>query len=202
MFNLEIVEAEREAQTRQVVALLREYFLWLRRRYVAEMPILDTTGFHEALEHELADLKGRYGAPNGAILLALVDDTAAGCIMFRPLSAGICEMRRLFVHPAFKGQGVGSALVSKLAGLAIARGNDVMRLEVGPRQQEAIALFRDVGFHQVEPYCDPRYVFKDQMLFMEADARTVERESTRRGLRHQMSALASTTIEMPCAGAV
>ena len=174
MFKLQIVEAEDPALTREVRALLRDYFLWLNRRYIAEMSILDAHYDVNERESELADLRGHYGAPHGGILLALVNGVAAGCVMFRGVGEDVCEMKRLFVRPAFQGKGVARALICKLAHLAAERGYETIRLETGSRQFEAQALYRDIGFQRIAPYHEVTGWIKDNMLFFEARARKVE----------------------------
>jgi len=108
--------------------------------------------------------------------------------MFRPAAAGVCEMRRLFVRPAFHGQGVARALVCALAKSALAHGYGSIRLETGPRQFEAQALYRDIGFKRVAAYHEVSGWFADNMLFMEADAREVACE--RRTLARKPAVLA------------
>src|SRR4051812_17029387 len=62
-------------------------------------------------DHEVADLPGKYSPPSGRLLLASVDDRIAGCIAVRKLDEETCEMKRLFVRPEFRGQGIGHELV-------------------------------------------------------------------------------------------
>jgi len=172
-FEFDIVEAETVAETDQVVALLRDYKLWLNRRYVKETTILEEHFDDNEWQSELADLKGHYGAPFGAILLARANGVAAGCIMLRGIGEDIGEVKRLFVRPAYHGLGVGRALLTKLANLAWQRGYKTLRLETGPRQTEAQSLYNSTGFRRIAPYHEVNGWFQENMKFFEAPAQIV-----------------------------
>lgn len=180
MPDIAIVEAVGPEHLAQVAALLRDYLLWMRRRYAKHGQLIDNYFDHREWESELADLAGHYGAPDGAILLALVDGAAAGCVVLRGIGKDVSEMKRLFVRPAFQDLGVAHALVPRLAELALARGYKTMTLETGPCQHEAQALYRGFGFQPIAPYHAVTGWFKDRMLFFAAATRDVARHPARR----------------------
>ncbi len=180
MPDIAIVEAVEPEQRAQVAALLRDYLLWMRRRYAEHAQLIDTYFDHGEWESELADLAGHYGAPDGAILLALVDGAAAGCVMLRGIGEDASEMKRLFVRPAFQDLGVAHALIPRLAELAFARGYKTMMLETGPCQNEAHALYRGFGFRPIAPYRAVTGWFKHKMLFFAAATGDVARHPSRR----------------------
>jgi GNAT superfamily N-acetyltransferase len=177
-FEFNIVEAEAAAETGQVVALLRDYKLWLSRRYVKETMILEEHFDENEWQSELADLKGHYGAPFGAILLARANGAAAGCVMMRGIGEDVAEVKRLFVRPAYHGLGVGRALLTRLAATAMQRGYSTLRLETGPRQTEAQRLYTSAGFHRIAPYHEVTGWFEQNMQFFEAPAQIVAAANT------------------------
>ena len=101
---------------------------------------------------ELTGLPGAYAPPRGRLLLALIDDQPAGCVALRPLQNNACEMKRLFVPPAFRGQGIGRKLAEQIIAEARQIGYAVMKLDTLPRLQPATDLYTSLGFSPCRPY--------------------------------------------------
>jgi ribosomal protein S18 acetylase RimI-like enzyme len=128
---------------------------------------LDFQGFAE----ELDTLPSSYAPPKGRLLLAMLNGASAGCVALRPLEDGICEMKRLYVRPEFRGQrfggrSIGITLVIELLKEAQRMGYKKMRLDTVSSMKRANALYKALGFRQIEPYCFNPF---DDAIFMELD---------------------------------
>jgi putative acetyltransferase len=105
-------------------------------------------------DQELATLPGRYAVPAGGIWLAWMEGMPAGCVALRPLTDGNCEMKRLYVRPAYAGQGLGRALTEAALAGARDRGYKTVRLDTLESMTAANALYKKLGFHQIQSYCE------------------------------------------------
>jgi len=109
----------------------------------------------QGFDQEVAGLPGKYAAPRGRLLLAEVDGKAAGCVALREWKADICEMKRLFVRPQFRGLRIGRDLADRVIAEAREAGYTRMRLDtVASTMADAVALYRRLGFVEILPYCE------------------------------------------------
>jgi putative acetyltransferase len=123
-------------------------FLDIWREYVASPSVsLD----YQGNDAEFEALPGKYAAPSGCVLLADHDGRVDGCIAYRGVRAGLCEMKRLYVRPRARGGQLGQALVSRLIDEARTAGYQEMRLDVLEEFASARRLYKAFGFVPAEP---------------------------------------------------
>jgi len=107
-------------------------------------------------ETELAELPGEYASPRGALLMVLVDEQLAGCCALRPLDAvdypNACEMKRLYVRPGLRGNGVGRQLAEAILDSARLADYGCVLLDTLSDMESARALYQELGFEEIPPY--------------------------------------------------
>ena len=110
----------------------------------------------QGFDDEVSNLPGDYAPPQGAIALAFIGGSPAGCCAFRPLVGSdhlnACEMKRLFVRRAFRGFGLGRQLVDHILSEARMAGYTTMLLDTLTDMEAARALYQEAGFYEVAPY--------------------------------------------------
>ena len=137
-----IVEASTPGEIADMRELFAEYRGWLGED-------LSFQGFSSELD-SLAEL---YAPPGGCLLLARAPDgAAAGGVGMKELEPGICEMKRLYVRPPWRGLGLGRSLAEAAVRAGREAGYALMRLDTLTRLQEAVALYRSMGFYEIPPY--------------------------------------------------
>ena len=154
--KIEIIEPESVEQIEQTRELFREYEAWFGLKLC-----------FQNFDEEVADLPGKYAAPDGRLFLVFADEKLAGCIALRKLEDEICEMKRLFVRDEFRGLKIGVLLIEKIIEEAKKIGYKKMRLDTFPAKMgKAVSLYESYGFRQIAPYYHNPY---GETLFMELE---------------------------------
>ncbi len=140
-----LLTAQSESQLDEIRALFREY---------AQSLQVDLC--FQNFKEELRGLPGEYAAPRGCLLLATVAGVFAGCGALRPLDStdysNACEMKRLFVRPAYRGLGLGRRIAEALLDQARQAGYACVLLDTLDDMEAARALYDDLGFVDIPPY--------------------------------------------------
>jgi ribosomal protein S18 acetylase RimI-like enzyme len=138
-----VVQAESLAQIDQARELFLEY--------------AQSLGFSlcfQNFDKELAGLPGDYAPPQGRLLLAEYEGQLAACVALHKLEPDICEMKRLYLRPRFRGKGLGRALADHIIAEARQIGYQRMRLDtVEPVMKDAVEMYRRLGFKEIAAYC-------------------------------------------------
>ena len=140
--GLTLVQAECSAHVAQARELFQEY-----------AQSLGVNLCFQNFEQELAGLPGHYAPPDGRLLLAEYDGQLAGCVALHKWDDGICEMKRLYLRPSFRGKGLGRAIAEKIIAEARSIGYQRMRLDtIEPLMKDAVEMYRKLGFREIAPY--------------------------------------------------
>ena len=121
----------------------------------------------QGFEDELGHLPGKYAAPKGCIFLAWDELDCVGCAGLRPLSDYVCEMKRLYVKPLYRGTGLGRLLAEKIVQLGINKKYTRMQLDTLDSMQSAVGLYKSLGFVETDQYYNnphPEVVFFELTL--------------------------------------
>jgi len=166
---IEIASADSPPLLDEAIALSQEYVEWMVAAIRVYYPELDLAEF--TAEHEYDDVRkkfpGEHVPPYGRLLVALSDGKVGGCIALGKLSDTICEMRTLYVRPAFRGSGMGRKLVETALEAAREIGYTSMRLDTLKFMHSALRLYRGLGFYDIPPYRSVSDALKQYICFLE-----------------------------------
>lgn len=152
----------------QIVAakhLVRGYFEWV----FALVPGSETDPTFKGWEDELKTIPGQFVPPAGRFLLAELDGQIAGCIVLKPVSTDTCELKRLFVHPSYRGKAIGQELVKAFLVDARASGYKHAVLDSHVSMTGAHAIYRQMGFSVVSAPENFPEELKGSVIFMQRD---------------------------------
>lgn len=150
---MEFIKAESSQEVEEARRLFREY----------EASVGVDLCFQN-FRQELEGLPGDYAPPAGRLLLARDGAEAAGCVALRKIDDSVCEMKRLYVRPQYRGTGLGRELAEAVINESRLIGYGRMRLDTLPSMRAAQSLYRSLGFVETTPY---RFNPVEGTLYME-----------------------------------
>jgi GNAT superfamily N-acetyltransferase len=144
-------QVESEKQKQEAAALIREYLEWqndrLRRDYGMEFDV-------EAMVKSDPSDTHKFYPPDGRFYLAFYQNQIAGVGCLKRLEAEVAEVQRMYVLPAYRGKGIGRAMINQLINEARSMGCRRFRLESLEFLEAAHSLYRSAGFRDIDPYGD------------------------------------------------
>lgn len=138
---MEIIEANTNELFTQAKSLFQEY---------AKSLNFDLS--FQNFNTELENFPNQYSPPTGNLFLALSENHAIGCVGIRYFKKGICEMKRLYVRPNYRGEKAGKELVITAIQTGKELGYGCMRIDTLPSMEIANQLYKSLGFVEIEPY--------------------------------------------------
>jgi GNAT superfamily N-acetyltransferase len=163
--SLTIVQVSSPADIAKVRELLTEYTAWTTS---VEGDAHNAPTFR-GLEDELATLPGIYVPPAARLFLATVDGHPAGCIALKRHDDETCELKRLYVRPAFRGHQLGRRLVNLVLDAARDVGYERIILDSHISMKPAHEIYLAAGFRFVAPPANFPDRFRPVVVFMERD---------------------------------
>ena len=151
MEEIQFFQVESDEQKAQAAGLIREYLDWLNERiqldYGMEFDV------EAMVQSDLSD-PYKFHLPNGRFYLALLHDQTVGVGCLKQLGENVAEIQRMYVLPQFRGLGIGRAIANRLIQDARSLGYRQLKLESLEFLEAAHALYRSLGFHEIDPYAD------------------------------------------------
>jgi GNAT superfamily N-acetyltransferase len=162
---IEILRVRSDADIADASALVWAFFAFLDERYPEMRAEIAAYVAGQQVAEKLAAFAEHFNPPAGECLLARRDGAPVGIVMLKPGGAGWCELNRMYVAPEARGHGVGRRLAAEIVETARALGYAEVRLSALHRHDEALPLYRSLGFAPCPPYAgggpadDPRIRF-------------------------------------------
>lgn len=139
--NFNFIIPINEAQINDAASLFEEY-----------ANSLNISLAFQNFQAELNIIQTMYGSPTGCLFLVYAGDLAIACAAYRKIGDGICELKRMYIKPNYRGQKIGKQLLDLLCVRAKLNGYHCMRLDTLDTMIPAIKLYNDNGFYPIEAY--------------------------------------------------
>lgn len=114
---------------------------------------------------DMEQIAEQYAAPWGTFLILLDGESVVGTGAIRRIDDRICELKRMWFLPSYRGRGYGSQMSAMLLDFARVAGYRRVRLDTAPELDAANRLYRRLGFQPIERYNDgPCSTFMEREL--------------------------------------
>jgi len=163
---VDIFQASTAEHQGQVRELFWEYLQWGNLMLDREFGV--SFDIKSMLERDMLELT-KFSPPEGRLLLAYEQGRPAGIACLRKIREGMGEVKRMYVRPAFRGMGIGKALLESLIEAARKIGYATLRLDSARFMAAAHAMYRSAGFREIAPYAESEIPaeFQANWIFME-----------------------------------
>ena len=128
------------------------FITWVVLTVLIVLIALKTTLVIEIDENELNEIQLKYSKPDGCIILCKINNEFIACVAIRKINAHTAELKRMYVHPAFREQGIGKNLLIKAIAFAKETNYSVIRLDTLNYMTPAINLYKKIGFYEIPAY--------------------------------------------------
>lgn len=147
LFQVSTIEHKQHVRT-----LFLQYISWAINRFNKECEIgFDPNEAETFVDNDMKSLN-KFLPPTGHLILADVDGEVVGIVGMRRLDNHIQEIKRMYVYPQYRGQGIGRALVQHLINQSKSEQTSILRLDSARFMTSAHRLYRSFGFQEIEPY--------------------------------------------------
>lgn len=149
---MKLYQLQTDKQKKHVQELFLEYYTWAVARNKEEYGLVFDAGGPQAMVEGYMKSIDEFLPPSGGLILAYIDEQPAGVGCMRMLDNGICEIKRMYVKPEYRGKGIGRALLQEQINRARQHNVSIIRLDSSRFMTTAHSLYRSVGFKDIEPY--------------------------------------------------
>lgn len=180
---VKIIVANKDEHAQHIRSLFWEYLQWANTNVNESFGV--SFDIAAMLEGDMKDLD-KFMPVKGRLLLAYSEDVPVGIACLKQLTSSIGESKRMYVRPAHRGRGIGSALVQRLLSEAGAIGYERIRLDSARFMKEAHQLYRSMGFREIEAYVGSEIPqeFQQHWVFMEMDLPALRDDQALQSLHH------------------
>jgi len=163
---MKLYQMETSEHKQQLREIFWEYLQWANRNVNEAFNV--NFDIAAILEDDMQTI-AKFLPPQGRLLLGEIDEQIAGIACMKQLDDTVCEIKRMYVRPAFRGRGLGRGLLHRLIDEARQSGYSIVRLDSARFMKAAHALYRSTGFQAIEPYKESEIPteFQQYWIFME-----------------------------------